>query len=80
MAEAAQGVYLSPRQRQIVELVGGEGLSWKAVAKRLGISESTVRVHIFRLMVKLDSTHRPRHAIATFYFRSREGHEETPDS
>ena len=63
------GVHLSPRQRQIVELVGGEGLSWKAVARRLDISESTVRVHLFRLMVKLGSTRRPREAIVEFYWR-----------
>ena len=71
---------LSPRQRQIVELVGGEGLSWKAVAKRLGISEGTVKVHVGRLMDRLGSTHRPRYAIVTYYFRSREGHHETPET
>ena len=70
--ELGDGVKLSPRQRQIIELVGGDGLSWKAVARRLGISQSTVRVHLFRLMVKLGSTHRPRHAIVTYYFRSGE--------
>ncbi len=73
-------VHLSPRQRQIVELVGGEGLSWKAVARRLNISLSTVRVHVARLMERLGSTQRPRHAITTYYFRSREGHRETPET
>ena len=68
----AAGVRLSPRQRQIVELVGRDGLSWKGVARRLGISEGTGKVHASRLMDRLVSTDRPRHAITTYYFRSGE--------
>lgn len=36
---------LTDRQWEVVELVGGEGLSYKRAALRLGISYATVRFH-----------------------------------
>jgi RNA polymerase sigma factor (sigma-70 family) len=42
----AQLARLSPRQRQILQLVDEDGLSVPEVAKRLGISAGTVREHL----------------------------------
>lgn len=36
---------LTDRQWEVVELVGGEGLSYKRAANVMGISHRTVRVH-----------------------------------
>lgn len=36
---------LSPRQREVATAVGRDGLSWAAVAQRLGISHHTAITH-----------------------------------
>jgi DNA-binding NarL/FixJ family response regulator len=43
---------LTQREQAVLTLVG-EGLSNAAIAHRLGLSEATVRVHLFRLLGKL---------------------------
>ena len=43
---AASKVVLTPRQLQILNLIKDRGLSNRSIAKTLGISESTVKVHI----------------------------------
>lgn len=48
---------LTPREREILGLVG-EGLSNKAMARRLGISVHTVKSHLEALFNKLDATSR----------------------
>lgn len=48
---------LTPREREILALVG-EGLSNKAMARRLGISVHTVKFHLEALFAKLDATSR----------------------
>lgn len=48
---------LTPREREILGLVG-EGLSNKAMARRLGISVHTVKFHLEALFTKLDATSR----------------------
>jgi DNA-binding NarL/FixJ family response regulator len=48
---------LTPREREILGLIG-EGLSNKAMARRLGISVHTVKFHLEALFAKLDSTSR----------------------
>jgi len=48
---------LTPREAEILRLVG-EGLSNKAVARRLGISVHTVKFHLEALFAKLDATSR----------------------
>jgi two-component system nitrate/nitrite response regulator NarL len=48
---------LTPREREILGLVGN-GLSNKAVARRLGISVHTVKFHLEALFAKLDATSR----------------------
>ncbi len=46
-----------PREREILGLIG-EGLSNKAMARRLGISVHTVKFHLEALFAKLDATSR----------------------
>ncbi len=48
---------LTPRETEILTLVG-EGMSNKAVARRLGISVHTVKFHLEALFAKLDATSR----------------------
>ncbi|HEY0184522.1 MAG TPA: response regulator transcription factor [Rhodopila sp.] len=48
---------LTPREREILGLIG-EGLSNKAMARRLGISVHTVKFHLEALFNKLDATSR----------------------
>jgi two-component system, NarL family, nitrate/nitrite response regulator NarL len=48
---------LTPRETEILALVG-EGMSNKAVARRLGISVHTVKFHLEALFAKLDATSR----------------------
>lgn len=48
---------LTPREREVLALIG-EGLSNKAMARRLGISIHTVKFHMEALFAKLDVTSR----------------------
>jgi DNA-binding CsgD family transcriptional regulator len=48
---------LTPREAEILALVG-QGLSNKAVARRLGISVHTVKFHLEALFAKLEATSR----------------------
>lgn len=48
---------LTPREREILGLIG-EGLSNKAMARRLSISVHTVKFHLEALFTKLDATSR----------------------
>jgi two-component system, NarL family, nitrate/nitrite response regulator NarL len=48
---------LTPREREILGLIG-EGLSNKAMARRLGISVHTIKFHLEALFTKLDATSR----------------------
>jgi two-component system, NarL family, nitrate/nitrite response regulator NarL len=48
---------LTPREREVLGLIG-EGLSNKAMARRLGISVHTVKFHLEALFAKLDATSR----------------------
>ena len=50
---------LSPRQREIVELVGRDGLSYKGVARSLGISVHTVRTHVEGICRRTETDGRP---------------------
>jgi len=48
---------LTPREREILGLIG-QGLSNKAMARRLGISVHTIKFHVEALFAKLDATSR----------------------
>lgn len=46
-------IYLTPRQQQIYHIVCQQGCSNKIIAKKLGITESTVKLHISTLLRKV---------------------------
>lgn len=65
------GVRLSKRMIEIVVLIGRDGLSNKAVARRLGISEHTYRSHVERICHRMGVPGRSREAIIAFFWRCR---------
>lgn len=60
---------LSPRQREIVVLVGRDDLSWKAVARTLGVHLSTVRNHVREICTRAGVEREPRTAMVELYWR-----------
>jgi RNA polymerase sigma factor (sigma-70 family) len=52
----------TPRERQVLKVLQ-EGESNKAIAKRLNVQESTVKVHVRRVMRKLNAKNRTQAAI-----------------
>ena len=60
---------LSPRQLEIVTLVGRDGDQWETVARKLGISIATVRSHVERILQRYPSTKSPRETISELYWR-----------
>ena len=48
---------LTPREHQVLELLA-EGLSNKAIARRLGISDQTVKFHVASIGGKLGAQNR----------------------
>ena len=58
---------LSPRQLEIVVLVGRDGYSYKAIASKLGIGYGTVKAHVAVISAKIGATRRPREAIVQYY-------------
>ena len=59
---------LSPRERQIVEMVGRDGSHYKTIANRLGISLGTVCTYVSRIMVKCGQDRAPREAMIALYY------------
>lgn len=57
MAAANAWQLLIPRKRQIVLLIA-RGLSNKDVARKLGVSDGTVKVHVHRILRKLGAQNR----------------------
>ena len=53
----AEGVALTERERQLLQSLE-EGLRFKQIAPRLGISEATAKTHARNLFRKLDATSR----------------------
>ena len=62
-------VTLSPRQLEIVTLIGRDGDQWQTVAAKLGISPNTVRSHVDKILLRNPSTKSPRDAISELYWR-----------
>lgn len=60
---------LSPRELEVVVLVGRDGKQWETVATRMGLSLGTVRSYVARIMLKAGSTRAPREALTEIYWR-----------
>lgn len=56
-------IYLTPRQKQILELVSNRGISNKVIAKTLHISESTVKLHMGAILKKYNVKNRTQLAV-----------------
>jgi DNA-binding NarL/FixJ family response regulator len=59
---SASGVALTPREREVLELVGA-GLSNRMIARRLGISEKTVKTHLTSVFTTIGVTDRVQAAL-----------------
>lgn len=57
---------LTARQAQVAERVA-HGLSNKEVARELGLSEETVRVHVREAAERLPGTTYPRHRLTLWF-------------
>jgi DNA-binding NarL/FixJ family response regulator len=55
--EPAAGEALTPREQEVLELLA-EGLSNRAIAARLGISDQTVKFHVASIAGKLGASNR----------------------
>jgi DNA-binding NarL/FixJ family response regulator len=58
-----KGIQLTPRQKQIFELVSKRGASNKVIAKTLNISESTVKLHMGAILKKYNVRNRTQLAV-----------------
>lgn len=56
-------INLTPRQRQIMQIISSRGSSNKIIAKMLGISESTVKLHISSIFKKYGVKNRTQLAV-----------------
>jgi DNA-binding NarL/FixJ family response regulator len=60
---AEQNIKLTIRQQQILQLIKSRGASNKAIAKSLGISESTVKLHLTNIFKKYGVRNRTQLAV-----------------
>jgi DNA-binding CsgD family transcriptional regulator len=60
---------LSPREREIVEHVGKDGVQYVTVAHRLGISIHTVRTYVYRVAKRIPGFRSPREKLIELYHR-----------
>lgn len=63
-------VKLSPREAQVVMLVGRYGLTYGEAASHLDISGRTVESYIGRILQRYPSEKRPRAAIIEMYYHN----------
>jgi DNA-binding NarL/FixJ family response regulator len=52
-----QGEPLTPREIEVLQALAG-GLTNRAIARRLGVSENTVKFHVSSILAKLDAASR----------------------
>ena len=62
---------LSPRERQVLQLVGGEGAQYKTVSKALGISTSTVRAYVSNILRKKGVDRAGREGVVVVYYMTQ---------
>jgi DNA-binding NarL/FixJ family response regulator len=62
-AKKKNGIVLTPRQKQIFELVSKRGASNKIIAKTLNITESTVKLHMGAILKKYNVKNRTQLAV-----------------
>ena len=60
---------LSPREQQVIFLIGKYGLTYGEVGSHLGISERTVETYVSRISSRYVSKKRPRETIAEIYYK-----------
>lgn len=60
---------LSPREKQIVVLVGKHGMSWTNIATGLKLHRSTIRTHVNRIITKFQIDRKPREALTMIYWK-----------
>ena len=59
--------HLSPREREVVEQIGRDGVQYATVAARLGISIHTVRTYVYRLAKRVQGSRSPREKLVVLY-------------
>jgi DNA-binding NarL/FixJ family response regulator len=64
MTAVVNNIKLTSRQNQVLTLVCHRGISNKAIAKILEISESTVKIHISAILKKYGVRNRTQLALA----------------
>jgi DNA-binding NarL/FixJ family response regulator len=64
---------LTPRERQIVAALWEPGNSNKHIARRLNITEGTVKIHLVNIFYKLGVTSRTTLAALTIIYRDQLG-------
>ena len=63
MSDILVKIILTPRQRQILEIVATRGISNKSIARMLHISESTVKLHMSGILKKFGLRNRTQLAL-----------------
>jgi DNA-directed RNA polymerase specialized sigma24 family protein len=61
-------IRLSPREREVVLLLGGKGLTYREVGNQLGISSRTVETYAKRVLQRYPNSKKPQAAIAEIYY------------
>lgn len=61
-------VHLSPREWQVVVLIGENGMTYGEIGSHVDISERTVESYVNRILQRYPSSKRPRAAITELYY------------
>ncbi|MCK5316314.1 MAG: sigma-70 region 4 domain-containing protein [Anaerolineales bacterium] len=61
-------IHLSPREREVVVLIGFLRYPYKRAAKEMGCAPATVRVHANRVKMKTGYNLPPRDALTRLYW------------
>ena len=63
MSSSLTKIHLTPRQRQILDIIVTRGVSNKNIARMLHISESTVKLHMSSILKKFGLRNRTQLAL-----------------